>query len=131
MQPEFEIFRMISGSEEYYADGHTSSLNIAANWHLSVSFRSGRRYDRDDGGNNEMRQWGGTTAPSYRGRGAMVGETTIVHTADEREMKRLVKKGAVVMAEYDFRGSAVESLRARGRWWILRVPSTIVAERAA
>ena len=61
---------------------------------------------------------------------SMSGEMTIVRTADEREMKRLVKKGAVVMAEYDFRNGAVESLRARGRWWILQVPAAS-SEQAA
>jgi hypothetical protein len=61
----------------------------------------------------------------------MAGETTIIRTADEREMKRLVKKGAVIMADYDFRNSATESLRARGRWWVLQAPASALARKAA
>ncbi len=57
--------------------------------------------------------------------------TTVVRTGNEREMKRLLKKGAVVMAEYDFRGAAVEILRARGRWWVLQVPVGVVVKDAA
>lgn len=53
-----------------------------------------------------------------------------MRTADEREMKRLVKKGAVIMAEYDFRHCAAESLRERGRWWILQVPAALARKAA-
>ncbi|GAC1438020.1 MAG: hypothetical protein NVSMB65_12360 [Chloroflexota bacterium] len=60
----------------------------------------------------------------------MTGKMTIVQTADEREMKRLIKKGAAVMAEYDLRGSDVESLRERGRWWVLQVKEESASQAA-
>ncbi len=54
-----------------------------------------------------------------------------IRTADEREMRRLVRRGALVMAEYDWRASGVADLEQRGREWILRVPNTVTLRRAA
>jgi len=54
-----------------------------------------------------------------------------IRTNDEREMRRLVRRGALVMAEYDWRASGVTDLEQRGREWILRVPNTVTLRRAA
>ncbi len=48
-------------------------------------------------------------------------------TADEREMRKLVRRGALIMAEYDWRESGVPELQERGREWILQVPPVAAA----
>lgn len=58
-------------------------------------------------------------------------EYNVIRTADEREMRRLVRRGALVMAEYDWRGSGVPDLERRGREWVLQVPNTVTLRRAA
>lgn len=55
----------------------------------------------------------------------------MVRTADEREMHRLVRRGALIMAEYDWRNSGVPELQERGREWVLQVRAAEPARRAA
>ncbi len=47
----------------------------------------------------------------------------IKRTASEREMRRLVRNGALIMAEYDWRMSGVPGLQERGREWVLQLPA--------
>jgi hypothetical protein len=58
-------------------------------------------------------------------------EYNTIRTADEREMRRLVRRGALIMAEYDWRASGVAELEQRGREWVLQVPNTVALRRAA
>lgn len=52
---------------------------------------------------------------------------TITRTARESEMRRLVRRGALILAEYDWRESGVSGLQERGREWILQLPDPPVA----
>ena len=54
-----------------------------------------------------------------------------IRTADEREMRRLVRRGALVMAEYNWQGSGMPELEQRGREWVLMLPAAESAEKAA
>jgi len=58
-------------------------------------------------------------------------EYNTIRTADEREMRRLVRRGALIMAEYDWRASGLAELEGRGREWVLQVPTTVTLRRAA
>lgn len=58
-------------------------------------------------------------------------EYNTIRTADEREMRRLVRRGALIMAEYDWRASGVAELEQRGREWVLQVPNTVTLRRVA
>ena len=55
----------------------------------------------------------------------------LIRTADEREMRRLVRRGALIMAEYNWQGSGVAELEARGREWVLRLPEPETLRHAA
>jgi len=52
---------------------------------------------------------------------------TIMRTARESEMRRLVRRGALILAEYDWRESGVPGLQERGRECILQLPDQPVA----
>ena len=54
-----------------------------------------------------------------------------MRTSDERAMRRLVRRGARIMAEYNWAGSGVADLEARGREWVLQLPRQEAMERAA
>jgi len=59
---------------------------------------------------------------------------TRIRTAGEREMRRWVRRGALIMAEYDWPTSGIPALRERGRKWALQVPTegkTRASRRAA
>ena len=58
-------------------------------------------------------------------------ECELIRTSDEREMRRLVRRGARIMAEYNWVGSGVADLEARGREWVLQVPRREAMQRAA
>jgi hypothetical protein len=58
-------------------------------------------------------------------------ECDLIRTSDEREMRRLVRRGARIMAEYNWAGSGVADLEARGREWVLQIPRREAMERAA
>jgi hypothetical protein len=55
----------------------------------------------------------------------------LIRTSDEREMRRLVRRGARIMAEYNWAGSGVADLEARGREWVLQIPRREAVPRAA
>ena len=55
----------------------------------------------------------------------------LIRTADEREMRRLVRRGARIMAEYNWAGSGVAELEARGREWGLQLPEPDALRHAA
>jgi len=50
--------------------------------------------------------------------------TQTIRTADVRAMRRYVRQGAVVVAEYRWEGCGIRDLEARGREWVLRGPPT-------
>ena len=52
----------------------------------------------------------------------MMVDDNVIRTADEREMRRLVRRGARILAEYNWQGSGVAELEARGREWIMQLP---------
>ena len=58
-------------------------------------------------------------------------ECDLIRTSDERVMRRLVRRGARIMAEYNWAGSGVPDLEARGREWVLQLPRREAMERAA
>ena len=58
-------------------------------------------------------------------------ECDLIRTSDEREMRRLVRRGARIMAEYNWAGSGVVDLEARGREWVLQLPRREAMQRAA
>ena len=58
-------------------------------------------------------------------------ECDLMRTADERVMRRLVRRGARIMAEYNWAGSGVAELEARGREWVLQIPRREAMQRAA
>ena len=58
-------------------------------------------------------------------------ECDLIRTSDERTMRRLVRRGARIMAEYNWAGSGVPDLEARGREWVLQLPSQEAMQRAA
>ena len=58
-------------------------------------------------------------------------EYDLIRTADERAMRRLVRRGARIMAEYNWAESGVPELEARGREWVLQLPRREAMERAA
>jgi hypothetical protein len=43
----------------------------------------------------------------------------------------LVRRGARILAEYNWQGSGVAELEARGREWIVQLPKPQVLRRAA
>lgn len=55
----------------------------------------------------------------------------LIRTSDEKEMRRLVRRGALIMAEYDWRGSGLAELEARGREWVLQFHDARAMQRAA
>ena len=55
----------------------------------------------------------------------------LIRTSDEREMRRLVRRGAHIMAEYNWAGSGVADLEARGREWVLQIPEREAMQHAA
>ena len=55
----------------------------------------------------------------------------LIRTSDEREMRRLVRRGAHIMAEYNWAGSGVAELEARGREWVLQLPEPDALRHAA
>jgi len=55
----------------------------------------------------------------------------LIRTSDEREMRRLVRRGAHIMAEYNWAGSGVAELEARGREWVLQIPAREAMQHAA
>jgi hypothetical protein len=58
-------------------------------------------------------------------------ECDLLRTSDEREMRRLVRRGARIMAEYNWAGSGVADLEARGREWVLQITRQEAMQRAA
>jgi hypothetical protein len=58
-------------------------------------------------------------------------ECDLIRTSDEREMRRLVRRGARIMAEYNWVGSGVADLEARGREWVLQLLRQEAMRRAA
>ena len=52
----------------------------------------------------------------------MIVDDNVIRTADERLMRRLVRRGACILAEYNWQGSGVAELEARGREWIVQLP---------
>ena len=58
-------------------------------------------------------------------------ECDLIRTSDERAMRRLVRRGARIMAEYNWAGSGVADLEARGREWVLQIPRREAWQRAA
>jgi hypothetical protein len=58
-------------------------------------------------------------------------ECDLIRTSDEREMRRLVRRGARIMAEYNWAGSGVADLEARGREWVLQITRRQALQRAA
>jgi hypothetical protein len=58
-------------------------------------------------------------------------DDTVIRTADERAMRRLVRRGARILAEYNWVGSGVAELEARGREWVLRLPTPTILQQAA
>ena len=58
-------------------------------------------------------------------------ECDLIRTSDEREMRRLVRRGARIMAEYNWAGSGLADLEARGREWVLQIPRREAMQRAA
>jgi hypothetical protein len=61
----------------------------------------------------------------------MVVDDNVIRTADERAMRRLVRRGARILAEYNWQGSGVAELEARGREWIVQLPKPQMRQRAA
>ena len=55
----------------------------------------------------------------------------VIRTADERAVRRLVRRGAHILAEYNWRGSGVAELEARGREWIVQLPKPQIMQHAA
>jgi hypothetical protein len=58
-------------------------------------------------------------------------ESNLIRTSDEREMRRLVRRGALIMAEYDWRSSGIPDLQARGREWVLQLRAAKALPQAA
>jgi len=58
-------------------------------------------------------------------------ENQQIRTSDEREMRRLVRRGALIMAEYDWRSSGIPDLQARGREWVLQLREAKAVPQAA
>ena len=58
-------------------------------------------------------------------------DDNVIRTADERAMRRLVRRGACILAEYNWAGSGVADLEARGREWVLRLPAPKIGQQAA
>jgi hypothetical protein len=52
----------------------------------------------------------------------MIANDNVIRTADERAMRRLVHRGACILAEYNWQGSGVAELEARRREWIVQLP---------
>ena len=52
----------------------------------------------------------------------MIVDDNVIRTADERAMRRLVRRGARILAEYNWQGCGVAELEARGREWIVQLP---------
>lgn len=52
-------------------------------------------------------------------------------TADQRQMRRLVRQGARIMAEYNWAESGIPELAQRGREWVLQVPTGEALRKAA
>ena len=61
----------------------------------------------------------------------MIVDENVIRTADERAMRRLVRRGARILAEYNWVGSGVAELEARGREWVLRLPEPKIRQQAA
>ena len=61
----------------------------------------------------------------------MMVDANVIRTADERAMRRLVRRGACILAEYNWRGSGVAELEARGREWIVQLPTPQMMPQAA
>lgn len=40
-------------------------------------------------------------------------------------MRRWVRRGALIMAEYDWRTSGIPALQERGREWVLQTPADV------
>jgi hypothetical protein len=58
-------------------------------------------------------------------------ECDLIRTSDERAMRRLVRRGARIMAEYNWVGSGVPDLEGRGREGVLQPPWREAMQRAA
>ena len=58
-------------------------------------------------------------------------DDNVIRTADERTMRRLVRRGARILAEYNWAGSGVAELEARGREWIVQLPTPQMMPHAA
>ena len=58
-------------------------------------------------------------------------DDNVIRTADARAMRRLVRRGACILAEYNWAGSGVAELEARGREWVLRLPAPKNRQQAA
>jgi hypothetical protein len=61
----------------------------------------------------------------------MIVDDNVIRTADERTMRRLVRRGACILAEYNWQGSGVAELEARGREWIVQLPKPQMVSHAA
>jgi hypothetical protein len=61
----------------------------------------------------------------------MIVNDNVMRTADERVMRRLVCRGARILAEYNWQGSGVAELEARGREWIVQLPKPRMMQHAA
>jgi hypothetical protein len=61
----------------------------------------------------------------------MIVDDNVIRTADERAMRRLVRRGARILAEYNWRGSGVAELEARGRELIVQLPKPQMMQHAA
>lgn len=46
-------------------------------------------------------------------------------------MRRLVRRGALIMADYNWAGSGIPELERRGREWVLMVPTAGEMKKAA
>jgi hypothetical protein len=61
----------------------------------------------------------------------MIVDDNVIRTADERAMRRLVRRGAGIPAEYHWQGSGVAELEARGREWVVQLPKPQMIPHAA
>lgn len=69
--------------------------------------------------------------PDLNRHGESTMDHTLIRTTDEREMRRLVRRGALIMAEYNWSGSGVPELEERGREWVLQILDAKALQRAA
>ena len=61
----------------------------------------------------------------------MVVDDNVIRTADQRAVRRLVRRGARILAEYNWQGSGIAELEVRGREWIVQLPNPQLMSHAA